>query len=139
DINYNSSINYNTSTSTVNRSLKTNYYTHSHNLYFNVTLPKRFELNTNVEANFRQKTNLFTANNNVIIWNAYIGKKMFKNDKGMISIRANDILDQNRGYNRFVNSNILREESYQTLRRYFLLTYTWNFSKNPGGAASPTP
>ncbi|HLL42891.1 MAG TPA: outer membrane beta-barrel family protein [Segetibacter sp.] len=139
DINYYGNVSYNSSKSTVNPNLKTNYYTHSHNLYFNVTLPKRFELNTNVEANFRQKTNLFTANNNVILWNAYIGKKMFKNDKGMISIRANDILDQNRGYNRFVNSNILREESYQTLRRYFLLTYTWNFSKNPGGAASPTP
>lgn len=139
DINYYSRINYNSSTSSVNTKLKTNYYTHSHNLYLNVTLPKKFEFNTNVEANFRQKTNLFTGNNNVILWNAYIGKKMFKNDKGMISIRANDILDQNRGYNRFVNSNVLREETYQTLRRYFLLTYTWNFSKNPGGAASPTP
>ncbi|MEJ7680941.1 MAG: outer membrane beta-barrel protein [Segetibacter sp.] len=139
DINYYGNINYNTSTSSVNPNLKTNYYTHSHNLYLNVTLPKRFEFNTNVEASFRQKTNLFTANNNIILWNAYIGKKMFKNDKGMISIRANDILDQNRGYNRFVNSNILREETYQTLRRYFLLSYTWNFSKNPGGAAPSTP
>jgi hypothetical protein len=139
DINYYGNISYNSSTSTVNPNLKTNYYTQSHNLYFNLTLPYKFEFNTNVEANLRQKTALFAANNNVILWNAYIGKKMFKNDKGMISIRANDILDQNRGYNRFVNSNILREESYQTLRRYFLLTYTWNFSKNPGGAASPTP
>ncbi len=139
DINYYGNINYNSSTSSVNPNLKTNYYTHSHNLYLNITLPHKFELNTNVEANFRQKTNLFAANNNVILWNAYIGKKMFKNDKGMISIRANDILDQNRGYNRFINSNVLREETYQTLRRYFLLTYTWNFSKNPGGAASSNP
>jgi hypothetical protein len=139
DISYWGNVSYNSSTSTVNPSVKTNYYTHSHSLYVNVTLPKRFEINTSVEANFRQKTNLFSGNNNVVLWNGYIGKKMFKNDKGMISIRANDILDQNRGYNRFVNSNILREESYQTLRRYFLLTYTWNFSKNPGGAGAPTP
>lgn len=139
DINYYGNISYNSSTSTVNTAVKTNYYTHSHNLYLNVTLPKKFEVNTNVEANFRQKTALFTANNNVVLWNAYIGKKMFKNDKGMISVRVNDILDQNRGYNRYVNSNVLREQTYQTLRRYFLLSYTWNFSKNPGGAASPTP
>lgn len=139
DINYYGNISYNSSTSTVNSAVKTNYYTHSHNLYLNVTLPRKFEINTSVEANFRQKTNLFTANNNVVLWNAYIGKKMFKNDKGMVSIRANDILDQNRGYNRFINSNVLREQTYQTLRRYFLLSYTWNFSKNPGGAASPTP
>lgn len=139
DIYYNSNISYNSSTSTVNPNLKTNYYTHNHSLYLNVTLPKRFEVNTNVDANFRQKTNLFSGKNNVVLWNAYIGKKFLKNDKGMVSIRANDILDQNRGYQRYVNSNILREETYQTLRRYFLLTFTWNISKNPGGAASPTP
>lgn len=137
DLNYSSSINYNTSTSTVNTSVKTNYYTHTHSVYLNLTLPHRFEFNTQVEGNFRQKTALFTANNNVVLWNAYIGKKFFKNDKGMISIRANDILDQNRGYQRYVNSNILREESYQTLRRYFLLAFTWNFSKNPAGASAP--
>lgn len=139
DISYNSNISYNSSTSTINSSLKTNYFTYSQNLHLNITLPKRFELNTNVDANFRQKTNLFSGKNNVVLWNAYIGKKFLKNDKGMVSIRANDILDQNRGYQRYVNSNILREETYQTLRRYFLLTFTWNISKNPGGAASPTP
>lgn len=137
DLNYYSRISYNSSNSSVNPSLKTNYYTHSHNLYANVTLPYKFEVNTSVEANFRQKTNLFTGNNNVIIWNAYIGRKMFKNDKGLISIRANDILDKNIGYNRIINSNILREESYQTLRRYFQLAFTWNFSKNPAGTSTP--
>ncbi len=133
DINYNGEIKYNTSSSSVNTSIKTHYITHSHNLYLNLTLPKKFEVNTSVEANFRQKTALFTANNNVVLWNAYIGRKILKNDKGMISIRANDILDQNRGYNRFFDSNVLREQTYQTLRRYFLLAFTWNFSKNPGG------
>ena len=137
DINYYSQISYNKSSSTINQSVKTNYITHSHNIYLNVTLPKRFEVNSNVEANFRQKTNLFTGNNNVIIWNAYIGRKIFKNDKGLISIRANDILDKNIGYSRYINSNILREETYQTLRRYFQLSFTWNFSKNPGGSTMP--
>lgn len=135
DINYYGNISYNKSTSTVNPSVKTNYITHNHNLYLNVTLPHKFEVNTNIEGNFRQKTNLFTGNNNVVLWNAYIGRKMFKNDKGMISIRANDILDKNIGYNRIINSNIIREETYQTLRRYFLLSFTWNFSKNPAGAS----
>jgi hypothetical protein len=127
-------VTYNTSNSSVNKSVKTNYLLHSHNLYANVTLPQRFEINSSIEANFRQKTNLFSGNNNVIIWNAYIGRKMFKNDKGMISVRVNDILDKNLGYSRYINSSILREESYQTLRRYFQLAFTWNFSKNPGGS-----
>jgi hypothetical protein len=138
-MNYYSRISYNTSTSTVNKTFKTNYYTHSHNVYVNVTLPYKFEVNSNVEAEFRQRTNLFTGNNNVVRWNAYLGRKLFKNDKGMISIRANDILDQNIGYSRSINSNILSENTYQTLRRYFQLAFTFNFSKNPGGAAPSNP
>ncbi|HEX8461765.1 MAG TPA: outer membrane beta-barrel family protein [Segetibacter sp.] len=139
DVNLNSQVMYNSSTSTVNKSSKTNYYTHTHNLYVNVTLPYKFEVNSNVQAEFRQKTELFSGNNNVILWNAYIGRKFFKNDKGMISIRANDILNKNIGYSRTISSNILRENTSQTLRRYFLLAFTFNFSKNPGGAAASNP
>jgi hypothetical protein len=133
DVNYYSSVSYNTSVSSIQPGKETNFYTHSHNIYFNYTLPKKFEINSNVEANFRQRINAFDQDNNVILWNGYIGRKFLKNDKGMLRIQANDILDQNRGYNRFVNSNIIREENYTTLRRYFLLTFVWNFSKNPGG------
>jgi len=138
DMNYNGSVGYNVSTSTVNKSLQTNYIEHSHNLYFNYTLPYRFEVNTSINANFRQKTDLFTGNNNVVLWNAYLGRKFFKNDKGMLSIKANDILNSNIGYSRSINSNILSENTYQTLRRYFLLAFTFNFSKNPTGT-SPNP
>ena len=134
DINYYSNVRYNTSVSSVQPDSKSNYYTHSHNLYFNYSLPWKFEVNTNVEANFRQRTNEFINNNDIIVWNGYIGRKLFKNDKGMIRLQAYDILDQNRGYNRYLNSSIIREETYQSLRRYFLLTFVLNFSKNPGGA-----
>jgi hypothetical protein len=135
DVNYNVDVRYNTSKSTVNPLAKTNYYTHNHNLYINVTLPFKFEINSSVEANFRQKTDLFTGNNNVVLWNGHFGRKLLKNDKALISIRAYDILDQNRGYDRTISSTILREDTYDTLRRYFMLSFTWNFSKNPGGAA----
>jgi hypothetical protein len=135
DINYYSSVRYNTSVSSIQPELKTNYYTHSHNLYFNYSLPMKFEINSNVEANFRQRINAFDQNNDVILWNGYIGRKLFKNDKGMIRLQAFDILDQNRGFNRFINSSIVREETYTSLRRYFLLSFVLNFSKNPGGAA----
>lgn len=135
DINYNGQVSYNASTSTINKNVKTNYLLHSHNVYLNITLPYKFEANTNVAASFRQKTNLFSGNNNVVIWNAYIGRKLLKNDKAMISLRVNDILDKNMGYERFINSNILREQTYQTLRRYFQLAFNWNFSKNPGGVS----
>lgn len=76
DFYYNYGINYNTSNSTVNRSVKTNYITQSHFFQMNVQLPHKFEINSNVDANLRQKTNVFTANNNVVLWNAYRQKNV---------------------------------------------------------------
>ncbi len=133
DFNYYSSVNYNTSLSSIQPDKKTNYFTQNHNIYLNYTLPYKFEVNTNVNASFRQRISIFDKNNNIVVWNGYVGRKLLKNDKGMLSLQVNDILDQNRGYNRFINSSIIREENYSTLRRYFLLTFVWNFSKNPGG------
>ena len=133
DFNYYSTINYNTSISSIQPDKKTNYFTQNHNVYLNYTLPYKFEVNTNVSANLRQRISIFDQNNNVVVWNGYVGRKMFKHDKGMLRVQVNDILDQNRGYNRFINSSIIREENYTTLRRYFLLTFVWNFSKTPGG------
>ena len=133
DFNYYSSINYNTSISSIQPDTKTNYFTQNHNVYLNYTLPYKFEVNTNVSANLRQRISIFDQNNNVVVWNGYVGRKMLKHDKGMLRVQVNDILDQNRGYNRFINSSIIREENYTTLRRYLLLTFVWNFTKTPGG------
>jgi hypothetical protein len=116
--------------------VKTNYYTQNHNLNLTVTLPAHFEISSSVEANFRQKTSAFDRDNNVVLLNGHIGKKFLKNDQAMIKLQGYDILDQNRGYNRFINSNIIREDTYQSLSRYFLLSLVWNFTKTPGGAAA---
>jgi hypothetical protein len=131
----NSNVRYNSSTSSIRPDVKTNYFTQSYNCNFTVTLPARFEINTNVESNFRQKTSAFDRNNNVVLLNGHLGKKFLKNDQAMIKLQAYDMLDQNRGFNRFINSNIIREDTYESLSRYFLLTFVWNFTKTPGGAA----
>jgi len=128
------SVNYNTSKSSIRRDVKTNYYSQSHYFSFNYTLPWKFEFNTDVNAEFRQKISANDNNNNVTVVNAYLGRKLFKNDKGLISIRGNDLLDQNKGFNRYIGSNVITENSYTTLRRFFMLNFTWNFTKSPGGA-----
>ncbi len=134
DFNYRINVDYNTSKSSINSSIQTNYWSYNHNLSLNITLPKRFEFNTDVNASFRQKTDLFTKNNDVIQWNAYIGKKLFKNDKGLIKFSAYDILDQNKGYDRYITSSVIQETNYQTINRYFLLSFVWNISKNAATA-----
>jgi len=130
-INYWGSFNYNTSTSSIRTDIKTNYWTQEHSFNFTIQLPWKLEVNNEINANLRQKTEVFDKNNNVVLWNAYIGRKLLKNDKAIIKISGHDMLNQNIGYNRYINSNVLREDNYQTIKRYFMISFLWNFSKNP--------
>jgi len=131
---YYAGITFNISKSSVNSTINNNYWVQNHGLYFNIQLPKKFEFNTDIDYNIREKTALFTSNNNVFLWNAYIGKKILKNDKGLIKFSAFDILNQNKGFFRTQNNNVLLQQNYLTINRYFMLQFVWNFTKTPGGA-----
>jgi hypothetical protein len=128
---YYGDIHFNISTPSIRKDLQTKYWAQGHNLGLTLTLPWRFELNNEVQGSFQQKTELFNDNNNVVLWNAYFGKKFMKNDKAIIKFVAHDILNQNIGYSRYVNSNVIEETNYQSIARYFLLSFIWNFSKEP--------
>src|SRR5699024_2768694 len=108
---------------------KTKYWTQDHNIDITVYLPAKFEVNSHVEGNFRQKTVVFNTNNNVVVWNAYIGRKFLKNDKGLLKFSVYDLLNQNKGYDRQLQTNVITERNYNTLNRYFMLSFVWNFSK----------
>lgn len=140
DVNLYSSIRYNTSVSSIQPDRRTRYITSNHSFNLNITLPYKLELNNNIEASLRQRTSEFDRNGNVVLWNGYLGRKLMKNDKGMIRLQVNDILNQNIGYERIINSTIIREEAYDTIRRYFMLTFVWNFNKTPGAVSgAPKP
>ncbi|HNE93042.1 MAG TPA: hypothetical protein PKZ66_02880, partial [Chitinophagaceae bacterium] len=89
--------------------------------------------NNNIEAELRQKTELFSGNYNITIWNIYISRKIFKGDKSQLRFTAFDILNQRRNYERDISSNTITETGYQQLSQYFLFSFIWNFNK--GGAA----
>ncbi len=132
NISYGFNLNYNLSNSSLQPDINNNYWIQTHNFDMNIKLPWKLEINQDVEYTIRQKTSLYDKNNDVILWNAYIGRKILKDDKGMIKISANDILNQNIGYSRYVNNSTITENNYQTIARYFQLSFVWNFSKAPG-------
>jgi hypothetical protein len=89
----------------------------------------KLELRTDLIFQARQKDPRFPANNNFTTWNAHITKRLWKNEFE-IDFAVFDILSQNRGYQRNFNSYSFTETYYNTLTRFWLLTFTWNFSKN---------
>ena len=95
-----------------------------------VNLPKGFEIKTDAQVQVREKDPRFTQNNNYMTWNASIIKRLLKDNKMEIQLGLYDILNQNRGYQRNFNSYSFTESYFTTLRRFWLLTLTWNISKN---------
>lgn len=91
---------------------------------------KKFELNTNANIQIRQKDTRFPTNNNITNWNAALTKRFFKDNSFEVSLSINDILNQNKGYNRNFSSYNFTESYYTTLQRFWLLTLRWNISKN---------
>lgn len=139
DINVNHTFSYNMSHSSIRPDVNNNYWNMNTYAGFNVQLPGGFEISQNLSASLREQTAVFTTNNNVIYWNAYLAKKISKDKKSEIRFSAFDILDQNKGVNRTTSNITVTEVTYETLHRYFLLSLVWNFTKNGAGTASSSP
>ena len=131
-------IGFNQSNTVVTNTTKTNYWIMDPNYDFTFQLPKHFEIHSDAEFTVRQKTALFSGKYNVFLANAYIGRKIFKNDKGIIKFIAHDIFNQNIGYSRYITANQVSERNYQNITRYFLLSFLWNFTKKAPTAATTT-
>lgn len=122
----------NISKSSLRPTANNNYWSYGGQGYGYLMLPGKFELTSDVNANLQPKTAAFPNGTNIIVWNAQLSRK-FKKDKSLeIALIAHDILNQNIGFNRTINSNFINEERYDNLARYFLLNAKWTFNKMPG-------
>ena len=120
---------WNRSRASINSSSDVNYWQLSGWAGGNVKLPAKFEVGTDLSFEMRQKTEGFTENSNFTIWNATLIKRIMK-DELEFKIGVYDILNQNKGYQRNLNSYSFTETYYNTLKRFWLFTITWNISKN---------
>ncbi len=120
---------YNHSTSDLNTNANADFWLLSGWVNGSVTLPLKLELNTDMRVEVRQKDPRFTSKSNYALWNASLNKKLMKN-KLEAGFSVNDLLNQNRGFRRDFSSSSFTETYYNTLRRYWMVTVTWNFSSN---------
>ena len=63
------------------------------------------------------------------IWNASIGKKLFKKHNGEITLKGYDLLNKAQNISRRVTENNISDVTSNTLNRYFLLSFTYNLRK----------
>ncbi|GAC1592446.1 MAG: hypothetical protein NVS3B25_12970 [Hymenobacter sp.] len=75
-------------------------------------------------------------NQQYLLWNASLGKKLFPGQRGEIKVYAFDLLGQNRAIQRNVTEAYYEDVQTTILQRYFLLMFTYNIRS--GNVVAPT-
>jgi hypothetical protein len=128
-VNVNFNYNYQVSSITVR---KTQFWSQEHNFRFSYFITKRWTVGSNANFYLREKTASFPANNNFTVWDAELSYKIFKKRNASLRFEVKDILRQRRGFDRTFSENYVYERNYNMLGRYAMLSFVWNFTKNPG-------
>lgn len=100
---------------------------------FNIYLPGKFQIGSDGNYTYNAPTKSFPQDFRRFLLNANISRTFMK-DALKATISGNDLLNQNTGYNRTGSANVLTQERYTTIRRYFMFSLTWDFNKVGGGA-----
>ncbi|MEO6851936.1 MAG: outer membrane beta-barrel protein, partial [Mucilaginibacter sp.] len=103
---------------------------------FTLYFPGKFQLSGNANYQYNSKTETFAQNFSRVIINASLSKLFLKEQTLKLSFSGNDLLNQNTGFNRNVAGNLITQNNYTTIRRYFMLSVSYDFNKV--GANKPT-
>ncbi len=99
---------------------------------FKIVLPKKITLQSDGRYSYSPKTASFDNSNMQLIINSSVSKSFFKKNDLTLTITGNDLLNQNRGFNRFAFANTITQTTYNSISRYFMFSLVWDFNKMGG-------
>src|SRR6185312_9249848 len=88
----------------------------------NIYLPGKFQVGTYSDFQYSAATASFHQSYSRINLSAFIIKNFLKNDNLMVELWGNDLLNQNSGFSRVAQANLITQTVSNTLKRYFMLT-----------------
>lgn len=103
---------------------------HMHNIAGSFLLPWKLEFQSDCDMNFQPKNSVFNKSLNVIQWNMHVQKKFLRSEELSLRLSVDDLLNNNTGYNRSVSGNTVSESNELVVKRYWMLTLAWNFSRS---------
>ncbi|MCZ4223896.1 outer membrane beta-barrel family protein [Pedobacter rhodius] len=124
---------YTTTEASVQQAFNSNGWGASGYFSGSVQLPGKFEINSDGEYTYRGKTQAFNESFSQFLLNVTFSKKFFKAQNLRASIKGNDLLNQNQGFSRSAFNGNITQTSYTTIRRYFMATVSWDFTRMGGG------
>lgn len=101
-------------------------------LYVNYYLPFGFTLNSDLTYSGNHG---YSANyeNNQWLWDVSVSYQFLRNKAATIAVKAYDLLQQKLSISRNITANYLQDQEYNTLNRYFLVTFSYRFNSFGSG------
>ncbi|MDX5438644.1 MAG: outer membrane beta-barrel family protein, partial [Pontibacter sp.] len=136
DFNISTNSSYNIVENTLSTSQDNNFFSQSTNLRFNWTFWKDVVYRT--ELNHQYNPGLSAGvDASYLLWNMSIGKKVFKNQLGEVSLSVNDLLKQNVSVQRNVQADYIEDVQSTVLQRFFMVTFSYNLRHFFDGGEAP--
>lgn len=135
--NFDFTISSNSTMNFVQNSLNTatdnRFFNQSSRLSLNYIFWKGIVFNT--ELNHQLYSGLSAGfNQNFLLWNMSVAKKVFKNQQGEIKLSVYDLLKQNNSIQRTITELYSQDVRTNVLQQYFMVTFTYNLRFFKGGA-----
>ena len=131
-----------TSMSDVTNSIPTNlnsdYINQNSKVKLGWILPKGLVFRTDLNHQLFNGLSDDEFDTNYWLWNIGLGKKLFKNQLGEVSLSIFDILGQNNSIKRNITDVYIEDVQTQVLQRFVMLNFTYNF-RNFNVGKKPMP
>ncbi len=117
----------------------TSYYSQQSSLRFNWIIIDGFVFRTDLANQRYTGLSGDDFNQDFWLWSLGLGKKLFANERGEITLSVNDLLNQNRNISRTVTETYIQDTRTNALTRYFMLTFTYNLRHFGSGQSGNGP
>ncbi|MCP2044495.1 outer membrane beta-barrel protein [Pontibacter sp. HSC-36F09] len=126
---------YNIVNNTLRTTQNNNFFNQNTSVRYNWILWKDLVYRT--ELNHQYNSGLSAGvDNSFLLWNMSLGKKIFKDKQGEISLSVNDLMNQNVSIRRNITESYVEDVQSTVLQRFFMLTFSYNIRSFKG---APTP
>lgn len=98
---------------------------HNLNITTKTNFPKKLEWRNDVRYNYNP--NVVGFNKSAWFWNSTLAYSVLK-DKGTISLKAYDLLNQNNNVRRTATANYIEDSESTVLQQYFMIGFSWKFN-----------